>query len=80
MPDIDIHFSSMTSMYQTSVAESEAMVLVHDYHQWLTEYLTVVIVRVDMVPMEGYSQVRSHSVDVDGLELTGFEACLLVVR
>lgn len=80
MPDIDIHFSSMSPMYQTSVAEREAMVLVYDYHQWLTEYLIVVIVRVDMVPVEGYSQVGSHGVDMDGLELTGFEACLLVVR
>lgn len=70
----------MSPTYQTSVAESEARVLVYDYHQWLTEYLTVVIVGVDMVPMEGYSQVRSHGVDMDGLELTAFEARLLIVR
>lgn len=54
--------------------------LVYDYHQWLTEYLIVVIVGVDMVPVEGYSQIRSHGVNMDGLEFTGFEACLLVVR
>lgn len=55
------------------------MVLAYNCHQWLTEYLIVVIVRVDMVPVEGYSQVRSHGVNMDGLELTGFEACLLIV-
>lgn len=80
MPDTDTDFSAMSPMYQTNVAESEAMALMYHYYQWLTEYLIVVIVRVDVVPVEGYSQVRSHGVDMDGLELTGFEACLLVVR
>lgn len=55
MPDTDIDFSSMSPMYWTNVTESEAMVLAYDCHQWLTEYLIVVIVRVDMVPVEGYS-------------------------
>lgn len=43
-------------------------------------YLIVVIVMVDMVPMEAYSQIGSDGVHVDGLQLPSFEAGLLVIR
>lgn len=42
-------------------------------------YLIVVIVTVDMVPVEGYSEVCSNGIDVDRLELSRFEARLFVV-
>lgn len=49
----------------------------HHYH--LTEYLIVVIITVDMVPVEGYLQVRSDGVHMDRLQLPSFEACLVIV-
>lgn len=69
----------MSPMNSKRVPESETMVLVCDGGQWLTPYLIVVIVTVDVVPVEGYSEVRSNGIDVDRLELSRFEGRLFVV-
>lgn len=45
----------------------------------LAGYLIVVIVTVDMVPVEGDSQICSDGVNMDRLQFPGLEARLLVV-
>lgn len=45
----------------------------------INEHLIVVIVTIVMVPVEGYSQIRSNSIHMDGLQLPSFKTCLLVI-
>lgn len=70
----------MKPMKLKRVPESNTTVRVCDDEQWLTPHLTVEIVAVDMVAVEGYSEVRSDGINVDRLELSRFKARLFVVR